>query len=238
MLRRLAFALALASAAILIPGLAMAQEEGDQPAPPPPPPPPPPAPAPPPQVTRAPKVAAAAASDHEEVIGSLGFQISVGATQAGMAGFGVTNVGIRYWFNDKIALDAGLGITLIHLAPDMGDSDTAIGFGINAGVPIAIGIYKHITTFFSPDIDFFLFKPGSNADTAIRFDVAGSMGFEWQLGWVEASRISLTLKLGAGLDVTTKDPQAMGGTVVRFATGGGSSLEGLFSTSLALTFYL
>ena len=68
----------------------------------------------------------------------------------------------------------------------------------------------------------------------IDFDLFGALGFEWQLGWVEASRISLTLRLGAGLNFLNGG----GGTSISFATGGGSSVEGLFNTNLALTFYL
>src|SRR5262249_60895599 len=104
----------------------------------------------------------------------------------------VTNVGMRYWFNSSIALDAGLGIAFGHV----GDTN-GVGFGINAGVPIAIGVYKHITTFFEPLIDFFFLKPSTDLDAQLLiFDVQGALGFEWQLGWVEASRISLQLRLG------------------------------------------
>jgi hypothetical protein len=242
MVKRLALVLALGMVATLAPASAFAQDEGEQPAPPPPPPVAPTQQPPPARRTTIAHPPGAPATDHEEVIQNIGFQVAFSAVNpmgapAGANPLGVTNVGVRYWFNEKIGLDAGLGVTLVHLAPDNGDGDTAIAFGLNAGVPIAIGIYKHITTFFSPDLAFYLFKPSSDADTAIRFDLAGSVGFEWQLGWVEASRISLTLKMGAGLDVQTK---ALGGmnTVVSFGTGGGSSVEGLFSSSLALTFYL
>src|SRR5690348_832833 len=103
MLRRLALMMLMGMATVLIPNAAFAQDEGEQAAPPPPPPPPPPAPAPAPvrRVTVATPPAGAAASDHEEVVGSLGFEISVtspAATAMGGVITSVTNVGIRYWF--------------------------------------------------------------------------------------------------------------------------------------------
>ena len=241
MLRRLALMMLMGTATVLVPNAAFAQDEGEQVAPPPPPPPPAPAPAPAPvrRVTVATPPAGAAASDHEEVVGSLGFQISatfgapVGAMGATGPIPGVTNVGLRYWFNDKIGLDAGFGIAVGN-----DGNNTGVGFGIDAGVPIAIGIYKHITTFFEPTLAFFLIKSPTDADPIIDFNVAGSLGFEWQLGWIEASRISLTLRVGAGLNVFNNGTN----TVVNFGTGiapvGGSSVEGLFSSTFALTFYL
>jgi hypothetical protein len=238
MLRRLALMMLMGTATVLVPNAAFAQDEGEQVAPPPPPPPPPapaPAPAPVRRVTVATPPGGAAASDHEEVIGSLGFQIAAtfGAPVPvmGPAGPipGVTNVGLRYWFNDKIGLDAGFGVAVGN-----DGNNTGVGFGINAGVPIAIGIYKHITTFFEPTIVFFLIKSPTDADPLINFNVAGNLGFEWQLGWIEASRISLTLRLGAGLNVLNNGNN----TVVLFGTGGGSSVENLFSSTFALTFYL
>jgi len=178
------------------------------------------------------------ATDHEEVVGSLGFQIAATFPGAGPIP-GVTNVGMRYWFNDKIGLDAGFGIAVGN-----DGNATGVGFGLDAGVPIAIGVYKHITTFFEPTLAFFLIKSPTDADPTIFFNVAGSLGFEWQLGWVEASRVSLTLRVGAGLNVVNT-PGAMGGgstTTVVFGTGlapgNGSSVEGLFSNTFALTFYL
>src|SRR5437764_313875 len=83
-----------------------------------------------------------------------------------------------------------------------------------------------------PALDFFFLKPNTDTDPNIfDLDLFGALGFEWQLGWVEASRISLTLRLGAGLNFINAN-----GSSITFATGGGSSVEGLFNTSFALTF--
>jgi len=229
MIRRFAFVLALITmtAAIAAPGIASAQTEPEQPAPPPPPPPP----------ADVPHAAAPLGpSDHQEVIGAVGLEISrsisvIQPTDVTPVG-GVTNVGIRYWFNEKMGVDAGLGLSIAHTSD--GNSATGIGFGLNAGVPIALGIYRHITTFFEPSMDFFLIKVNTDVDTFFSFDLLGSLGFEWQLGWVEASRIALLLRLGAGINLNSDGAT----TRVSFATGGGSSVEGLFNTTLALAFYL
>jgi len=232
MIRRFAFVFTLITmtAAIALPGIANAQTEPEQPAPPPPPPPPPPTP-------EAPRgMVALGPSDHQEVMGAIGLQIarSFALAPAGTdVVTGVTNVGVRYWFNEKLGVDAGLGLAISHVSD--GGSATGIGFGLNAGVPMAIGIYKHITTFFEPSLDFFLIKSNTdNNNTLFDFDVLGSLGFEWQLGWVEASRISLILRLGAGINLISDGTT----TQITFATGGGSSVEGLFNTTLALAFYL
>jgi len=215
--------------AIAVPGIASAQTEPEQPAPPPPPPPPPPAEAPRATVAMGP-------SDHQEIVGAVGLEIArTFAIPAAVTSVvnSVTNVGVRYWFNEKMGLDAGLGLSISHASD--GVSATGLGFGINAGVPIALGIYKHITTFFEPSADFFLIKANTDVgDPVFSFDVLGSLGFEWQLGWVEASRISLMLRLGAGINLTSDGTN----TRITFATGGGNSIEGLFNTTLAVAFYL
>jgi hypothetical protein len=84
-------------------------------------------------------------------------------------------------------------------------------------------------------VDFFFIKPNTDSDAQLLvFDLQGALGFEWQLGWIEASRISLQLKLGAGLNILNDGNI----TQIHFATGGGSSWEGMFSSTFALTFYL
>jgi hypothetical protein len=170
------------------------------------------------------------------VLRNVGIQITTAAalpTALANSVTSVTDVGIRYWWNERFALDAGVGLAIKSYSPPVGGSSTGVGFGFAGGVPIALGIYKHITTFFEPGLDFYIIKANSGAETLYIGDVTGSLGFELQLGYVEASRLSLTLRIGAGVNIF-----ADGGTTVTFATGGGNSIEGLFSSALALTFYL
>src|SRR5262249_50418987 len=124
MIRRFAYMLALVTmtAAIAVPGIASAQTEPEQPAPPPPPPPPPPA--------EAPRVPTAMGpSDHQEIIGAIGLEIArtfaLPVAPTGPVG-SVTNVGVRYWFNEKLGVDAGLGVAIAHFSD--GVSTTGLGF--------------------------------------------------------------------------------------------------------------
>jgi hypothetical protein len=194
-----------------------------------------------------PPAAAPGSSDHNEVVGAIGIQIAASTPLTG--GPSANAIGVRYWMNEKLGIDGGFALTLDHNSPPAGDGTTQVGFGLVGGVPMALGIYKHITTFFEPTLDFFLAKPNVG-DTQFAVELLGSLGFELQLGYVEASRVSLQMRIGGGLRVTSA-----GNTDVNFstapgtvglggaATRGGVSVAGasatdLFQSTFALTFYL
>src|SRR5262249_3746427 len=148
---------------------------------------------------------------------------------AGVAATPITAIGTRYWFNEKWGLDAGLGLLIAHVSPPGGGA-TTFGFGVVGGLPYALGVHKHITTFVEPALDFFVVSPPVGS-TGFQLDVLGSMGFEWQLGfhWLETPTLALIFKLGAGLHVTNNVVAQSTSTVV-FQTenqsGFGSVIQG------------
>jgi hypothetical protein len=210
-----------------------AQAEGE----PGPPPPAPPAAATPPPAAAAENKLNSAGTDHGEVLGAVGLQVqAVTQVPGGAAADQLVTLGVRYWMNDKMAIEGGMGLLITHVSPSMGDGTTGFGFGLAGGIPLALGVYKHITTFFEPALTFAIFG-GSGADTSIDLNLSGNLGFEWQLGYVDASRLSVIYRMGLGLDLATNAGVGKA-TIVNFATTGGNSIEGLFQSTVAVCFYL
>ena len=168
-------------------------------------------------------------TDHAKVLRTLGIQGIASAQIAAPGGgnFQTDILGIRYWFSDRIGLEAGFGIALANA-----NNNTAVGFGFGGGVPIMLTVHKHITTFIEPYADFFIYSPGGNADTAFLMHLRGDIGFEWQLGFLETHTLGLIFKVGPGLQIFSR-----GNTAVGFATSG-SSAVGTLSAAGGLVFYL
>ncbi|MBM4387547.1 MAG: hypothetical protein FJ088_07390 [Deltaproteobacteria bacterium] len=131
-------------------------------------------------------------TDHELVLNSFGMQALMTDPIAGV----IDVVGVRYWINDRFGLDLGLGIYVNK--PYSGD--TQFGFGLMAGVPIAFGVYKHLTLFIEPQLDFELFHAAKDTNPW-SFGLGGYGGAELTFGWIGVPRLSLLAKVGLSLRV-------------------------------------
>lgn len=196
-------------------------------------------------------------TDHDMVVGSIGLQIVYHGLIAGRVA-GTTAVappggtqqstdsgikddsiiansqahmGMRYWFTRTIGLDGGLAMFVGKPAQD--DADTQVGFGLFAGVPFALGVYRHVVMFAGPYVGFGLAHLGSDT-TQWLLSLKGAAGIELSLGFIDIPRISVVGGFAFGLRVYNDSNE----TEIVFANDNGFSLNSLFEGNVGLIFYL
>ncbi len=191
----------------------------------PPPPPPPPATtatatvaaATPPPAAATPD-AASGKTDHEQVVGHLAAGY-LGVSQvpiAQIAGTGVTEgtvsapvIGVRYWLNNRMGVDVGLGIGVssatgsVTNAGVTTDNNTpaVVGFAVHGGVPLALAYSQHFAFELVPEVNFGY--AGTSISGApdiglngIRLDIGARIGAELQFGFIGIPQLSLQGSVG------------------------------------------
>jgi len=140
-------------------------------------------------------------------------------------------LGMRMWLTRRVGLDAGVG--LVVAKPLGADVDTIAGFGVAAGVPFALGVYRHVTMFAGPEVAFALFHVGSGVNPWM-FNLRGKAGIELHLGFIDIPRVSLVGAFSLGLRVYNDNST----TEVVLGPDRGFTMRGLFETGVGLVFYL
>lgn len=201
-------------------------------------------------------------TDHDMVVGALGLQVvyisNIGPMMGGaaqpaagdpqpitdtttqavadsptkvLAGASLAEVGVKTWFTRKVGLDAGLGL---FIGKPMGeDVDVQVGFGLAAGVPFALGVYRHVTFFAGPELDFAFWHMSEDAN-ALLFGIKGKTGIEFHLGFIDIPRVSIVGSIAFGMRVFSANDTSE----IVVGNDQGFSLGSLFQTSIALAYYL
>ncbi|CAN5748617.1 hypothetical protein BH09MYX1_BH09MYX1_20820 [soil metagenome] len=164
------------------------------------------------------------ASDHDKMVGHLAVGY-LGLTQVPIAnntGSGIDNIaapviGMRYWLNKSIGIDAGLGLGVSSSSTTVAaggvsttaDAPTRVAFALHGGLPIALASGKHYTFELIPELNIAfatatLKNPaaGGGPDTGltgIRFDVGARIGGEIQFGFIGIPELALQASIGLGL---------------------------------------
>lgn len=184
---------------------------------------PPPAPA----SVPAPKAAAEGDTDHSKHVGRLGvgyfgaFDVPISdaslapATPAASATAHV--VGVRYWLNESLGIDVGLGLgmtsgsTSVKVGGTTTDADTpsTLTFALKAGVPLALYHGKHYTFLIEPQLVYGhsgTTRKGTatnNADDTYsghHLTIGASAGAEISFGFIGLPMLALDATVGLGLD--------------------------------------
>ncbi len=185
----------------------------------PPPPPPPPAPA----AAEKSDKDDDGMNDHDRVVGHLavGFlgvsQLPIGSIGTGAGAtvqrdnLNAPTVGVRYWLNKKIGIDAGLGLAWTGgvnstnaNGTDVATADPPSRFGgaVHFGVPIALANGKHYTFEAIPEANVGITngstKLGNNDVTlsGFRLDAGGRVGAEIYFGFIGVPQLSLQGSVG------------------------------------------
>jgi hypothetical protein len=147
-----------------------------------------------------------------------------------MSGDSQANLGVRYWFTRKVGLDAGIGL---FIGKARNADDAAAGFSIYAGVPFALGVYRHLVIFAGPDVGFAFWHPGPDENQWL-FNLQGKAGIEVSLGFIDIPRISLMGTFAFGLRIYNDGSD----TELVLGNDQGFDIDGLFTTSVGLVFYI
>lgn len=159
--------------------------------------------------------AAAGESDHDTMIGRIGVGY-MGAFQVPLASPGgaasvqldAPAVGIRYWIDQMLGIDAGLGIYTDggSRKDDPGQTVDAAGRTavlLHAGVPLSLASAGHFSFQVVPELNVGYATqteeiPGGGEDrrTGIGFDIGARVGAEVHFGFIDIPQLSLQAGVG------------------------------------------
>jgi len=240
----------------------------------------------PPPAAAAPAAAATpGTSDHAQMVGRLAVGyfgiVNTGAAAnlppLGPGGggpndspYGVTGqapvVGVRYWLDPMIGIDAGLGLSMIGGTIDDGDPATPnpkrgsfTAFLLHGGVPLALASADHFTFEVIPEIN--LGFAGGSVDrngalagktdySGFHFDLGARVGAEIHFGFIKLPQLSLVASVGlrydndSGTTKVSENPEVPAGTTVKtstsrseFHTTVGSNPWAIFTDNVAALYY-
>lgn len=205
-------------------------------------------------------------SDHETVVHHLAVGY-LGVSQIPVAEGNVTGLaqgtvsapvlGVRYWFHERVGLDlgVGLGVTGASTSSTIGGTSTSnnspavVGFGLHAGVPLALAHSKHFTFEIIPEVDFGyagtkVTGTGGTTDAGlngVRLDVGGRIGAELQMGFIGIPQLSLQGTIGLSFRYTTvwasRDADSANLSTITLGTTFQNDPWAIFTNSVAALYY-
>jgi len=223
----------------------------------------------------APAAAAPGTTDHDAVIGRLAVgylgrrSMIIGASPTtpdrDVVPFEAPIVGIRYWIDQMLGLDLGVGLSISGgsteqspppppPAPSSLDLQGYTVFMAHAGVPLALASGRHYSFQLIPEANFGL--ANSSIETAgvetrfsgFHFDIGVRAGAEIQFGFIDIPELSLQAGVGLlfAMDSTNGTQEASPATpqelsfdvsTNRFATTVGDNPWNIFTSNVAALYY-
>ncbi len=222
-----------------------------------------PAPAPAPAASRASSSAASedGPSDHAKHVGHIGVGY-FGAFTVPHDNTGANDtthiVGIRYWFQEKMAIDAGLGWymnsgstkTTVGGTSTTVDQPSTLAFSLRAGLPISMYEGKHYSFIIEPQMIFGhsgttikVPNASDNSASGNHFAIGATAGAEVSFGFIGIPMLSLDATVGLALDWqsgsvkngTSNDEASASGMTL--ATASFHQPWNIFTTSVAALYY-
>ena len=222
--------------------------------------------------------ATSGSSDHAQMVGRLAVgYFGIANTGAGMAPAGGPNdspyritglapvVGVRYWLDQMIGLDVGLGLSVIGgsvkppaPAPRV-DRGSFTGFLLHGGVPLALAATDHFAFEVIPELNVGIASAhedlngataGDQSYSGFHFDIGARAGAEVSFGFMKLPQLSLVGSVGVRFDTdsgkTNDTTVPAGGTAVvgkssssrsEFHTTVGSNPWAIFTNQVAALYY-
>jgi hypothetical protein len=162
--------------------------------------------------------AAAGSSDHDQVVGrlALGYlgRRSMGVGASGTGGGAVANpeapiIGIRYWIDQMLGIDAGVGLLIAGGSWEDDDGTTTTDgdlpsftvFMLHGGVPLSLASADHFSFQIVPEVNVGI-GSGTDGDGDIKhngfqLDLGARAGAEIQFGFMGIPQLSLQGSIGA-----------------------------------------
>ncbi|GAC1585462.1 MAG: hypothetical protein NVS3B20_15000 [Polyangiales bacterium] len=154
-------------------------------------------------------------TDQSRVVGRLGvgyfgaFDVPLGS-DAKKDGVTTQVIGVRYWLQEKLGIDVGLGLDMesgsVTNDGKSADSPSKLAFTLKGGVPIALMSGKHYTFFVEPGLAF-AHAGQTKKDPAVetsssgnRFDIGAGAGAAVYFGFIGIPQLSLDATVGLYAD--------------------------------------
>jgi hypothetical protein len=120
-------------------------------------------------------------------------------------------IGVRYWLNPTVGIDAAVGFSWAGGSIDAGgmvmDKDSVSGFLVQAGVPLALSTHRHVSFQVIPYLAFAQGQTSAGTGdsaidfTGMRFDVGARSGLELFFGFIGIPELSLSATVGVQFEM-------------------------------------
>lgn len=216
-----------------------------------------------PAAAGAPAQAVAGDSEHDQVIGTLGIgylgrrSINVGVSPTTVQAVDAPIIGVRYWVDQMIGIDAGIGLGIRSFGGSTNGADQpgpgTTAFLIHGGVPLALANSGHFSFQVIPELNvgFGGFSQdipntGGTSGSGFHLDIGARAGAEIHFGFIGLPKLSLQGTVGLAFTTeSTKfedktNPNAVN-TVKRngieFATSVQDNPWNIFTSNVAALYY-
>jgi hypothetical protein len=165
-------------------------------------------------------------------------------------------IGVRYWLDPLIGIDAGVGLLFSGGSTKTGDTSTDLQgytvFMLHGGVPLALAGSKHFSFQVIPELNFGIAgsktaPPAAGAQgsdlSGIHFDLGARAGGEIQFGFIGIPELSLQAGIGLAFsyDHSKITPQGGGAATSVNTTALGTSVGNnpwnIFTSNIAALYY-
>jgi len=197
------------------------------------------------------------AADHASVVGHFGVgymgRRTININPLGApATVDAPIIGVRYWLDPLIGIDAGLGLLFSSGSAKVGDVSTDLQgytvFMLHGGVPLALAGSKHFSFQVVPEVNlgFASSKTGGaqSADlSGFHLDIGARAGGEFQFGFIGIPELSLQAGVGLALSYDRAKISPPGGgaatsaSVTSLGTSVGNNPWNIFTSNIAALYY-
>ena len=165
-------------------------------------------------------------------------------------------IGVRYWLDPLIGIDAGLGLLFSGGSTKTGDTSTDLQgytvFMLHGGVPLALAGSKHFSFQVIPELNFGIASSktapaapgGATSDlNGVHFDIGARAGAEIQFGFIGIPELSLQAGVGLALSYDHAKITPPGGgpatsvNTTSFGTSVGNNPWNIFTSNIAALYY-
>ena len=165
-------------------------------------------------------------------------------------------IGVRYWLDPLIGIDAGIGLLFSGGSTKTGDTSTDLQgytvFMLHGGVPLALAGSKHFSFQVIPELNFGVagsktapaMPGGEGSDlSGIHFDIGARAGAEIQFGFIGIPELSLQAGVGLALSYDRSKITPPGGGpatssgMTSLGTSVGNNPWNIFTSNIAALYY-
>ncbi len=165
-------------------------------------------------------------------------------------------IGVRYWLDPLIGIDAGIGMLFSGGSTKTGDTSTDLQgytvFMLHGGVPLALAGSKHFSFQVIPELNFGVASsktapvaPGAQPSdlNGIHFDLGARAGAEIQFGFIGVPELSLQAGIGLAFSYDHSKITPPGGgaatsvNTTSLGTSVGNNPWNIFTSNIAALYY-
>ena len=203
---------------------------------------------------------AADAADHATVVRHFGIgymgrrSININPTGAPGTVENAPIIGVRYWLDPMIGIDAGLGLLLSSASRKDGDTSSDLQgftvFMLHGGVPLALAGSKHFSFQVIPELNLGIASSktaaaggAAGADlSGFHLDLGARAGGEIQFGFIGIPELSLQAGVGLALSYDRSKISPPGGVATSVSTTSlgtsvGNNPWNIFTSNIAALYY-